>query len=127
MDCVNLAHISNPSLVYKVNIYAEKKSNILSKNKLNIIKSGDTSALIFVIKYLNFYESEVEMCAPEFPLIENIDLKDLFEQETFIFEELLISDNKEMLYNVVKIADELNMEILLKKLAAIFAHNMQAF
>lgn len=121
---IKLAHCTNPTNYYKVGVNAATKTN-LKISEINVVQMGTVETLIFVTNYLNYYENNEEICAPEFPLIENIELKDLFELEQDIFEDLLNLDKKEFLSHLLDVATELNMIILLKKVAAIIAYNMQ--
>lgn len=118
MSTANIIHISNPTAIYKVHLDA---NNIT-------VKSGTEDALIFVVKYINYYNDKDEVPPPEHPLLDNIELKDIFELESHIFGDLLevpISEkNKMFIKELLQIAAELNIISLLKKLSAILAYNM---
>jgi hypothetical protein len=124
MNYIELSHISNSKNFYKVGVNSANKTNLKLK-ETNVIQSGSEEALIFIVKYLNCYENDNEISPPEQPLIENIELKDLFEFEEHIFENLMDFAKIHLLSNIIKIAEELNMKMLLQKLAAIIAYNMQ--
>lgn len=144
-NCVYL-YRNNNSNKYKLSIKAAEKSKIIKslilQNKKNIdkkddpksldfinieVKEGTEESLLFVFKYLQFYENQIEITNPEHPLI-NTPLKELFEFEKVIFGNLLIvtsiEETKEKIKyikNLIDTAAYLGMEILLKKLSAIMA------
>jgi hypothetical protein len=101
-------------------------------NKIKIkIESGDNKALIFVVKYINFYSQTIEIPSPEHPLMENVNIADIFELEINIFEEFIhitdpdVFDEKSKIINeIMDIAEELEMEILSDKMAAITSYYM---
>lgn len=122
---INLSHITNPTNFYKVRTNTISKVLAVTEHKNIIINSGTEDALVFIVKYLNYYETDEEIQPPEHPLMENIELKDMFELEEHIFQDLLDIKHIVFLGQLIKIAEELDMPLLLKKLAAIIAYNMQ--
>jgi hypothetical protein len=118
MVTTSIVHISNPTAIYKVYLNTDKI----------VVESGTEDALVFVVKYINYYNTEDEIPPPEHPLLDNIELKDLFELEAHIFGDLLevpiTEKNKMFIKALMQIAIELNIKTLLKKLAAILAYNM---
>lgn len=117
---MQVSHCTKPMLYYKISTRVS-----LHITQKQIIQSGSVEALVFVIKYLNCYDTDDEISAPEYPLIENIELKDLFELEEHIFSDILHLDNKILMGDLLCIAQELQATILIQKLSAIIAYNMQ--
>lgn len=102
--------------------------NIESK----IVESGTYDALLFITKYIKFYTNNKELDAPEYPLEEHINA--IFKQEEDIMLPLLELENetkesilKKLVFakDIAHIAEELNMSILFKKMAAIISHYIQ--
>jgi hypothetical protein len=136
-----LSHKSNKDKKYKLNTAALSKSSTLMQiynnmskfaleQKIIYITEGNESTLIFIVKYLNFYAEIIEIPAPDYPMLEDVKLKDLFDDiEHNIFDDLLQLDSqyeKNLMFmkNLLKIAEALNMEILLKKITTIIAYYM---
>lgn len=111
---------------YDVDINAINQSSILNNVKKDIIiKSGSNDAVIFVVKYLNYYANHVEVRPPDYPLPENTNLHELFEHEEHIFGDLLDIDTKlHLLRDILMVADELNIDSLIKKISAILCYFM---
>lgn len=133
MDYILLYHCTNKEKLYKISSKSVNKSNILNDafldNSKICIKSGSEDALVFIIKYINYYETDDEIMPPDCPLAENLNLKDIFELEDHIFGDLLylIDTKKKKMFikDMAEISQELNLDNLLKKIAAILAYNMQ--
>lgn len=136
MTHLKLTHISNQDNTYKVNInsimYSTVLKNIVISNDCNnkhCVNFGSEEALIFIVKYLNYYDNDVEeISPPDYPLNDGMKLKDIFELEEHIFNDLIyeINTNEKKLFlnHLIKIAEELKINNLIKKLAAILAYNM---
>lgn len=94
----------------------------MASSSINV-KSGNETALNFIVKYLKYYENSKEIPAPEHPLSTDLSLKDIFEYEENIFGELLNTDDKInksiFVKNLINQAEELQLEILHDKLSAI--------
>jgi hypothetical protein len=111
---------------YKISLAAKDKFEINMTN----ISIGTIEAFTFVLNYINFYGDQDEIPAPEIPLIENMDLKDLFEDEIDIFGELLILDKNVMqkiqfIDDIIELTVLMKLDILHDKLAAIVAYFIQ--
>jgi len=108
-------------------IYNNNSSNVPLKV---IVETGDDEALIFVVKYLNKYKDKDEIAAPEHPLLENVNLDELFEYENDTFGQFLQLDNIEKniipIKNVIRIAEELQIKTLVDKLSAILCYYLQS-
>ena len=108
-------------------IYNNNSSNIPLKV---VVETGDDEALIFVVKYLNKYKDKDEIAAPEHPLLENVNLDELFEYENDTFGQFLQLDNIEKnitpIKNVIRIAEELQIKTLVDKLSAILCYYLQS-
>jgi hypothetical protein len=132
-QCFHLYHKSNPKNSYKIKIEASKMSDLLNKLLIDkiytyCVSSGTEDTLIFIIKYLNHYSTIDEVSPPEQPLIENMTLRELFELEEGIFDTLLNTiDNFQIISNLTKIAEELNMKILTSKLASIICYHSNLY
>ena len=136
---VGKANKANKAKSYLVDVGCIKKSVVLFNHFNNadqkiqskpfVINNGDDNALIFIVKYLNFYKDIDEIPPPEHPLL-NIPLNELFDIEQHIFGDLLIISNIDKKINIIKnlveISEELQLEILLDKLAAISCFYMQS-
>jgi bifunctional N-acetylglucosamine-1-phosphate-uridyltransferase/glucosamine-1-phosphate-acetyltransferase GlmU-like protein len=111
---------------YDVDINAINQSSVLKNiNKSITIKSGSNDAVIFVVKYLNYYANHVLIRPPDYPLAENTNLHELFEHEEHIFGNLLDIDTKlHLLRDILMVADELNIDSLIKKISAILCFFM---
>lgn len=140
---IGLYHVSNKESIYSVDKKAAMKSPVLSdlckpmianvKSIQRCIINGDERSMIIIIKYLNFYKDSDEANPPEHPLLENISINELFEFEGYIFNELLnellVDDEDTQVDKINKlysIADELQLEIFKKKIAAITCYLMQS-
>lgn len=132
---IPLCHISNKNKTYLVNQKAINKSKSLKifddvNNCVFTVRSGNEDAMIFIVKYLNYYKDIEEIPAPEFPLPENISLLEIFEDESHIFDDLLIFDKtnpdcnkkQDFIQNLLQIAEELQIDILFDKLSAILCY-----
>lgn len=93
-----------------------------------IIKNGTSKDLKFIIQYLDFYKDKVELDAPEYPLSDSLELKDLFEDEYAIFGDIIESvgsngatSTLDCLAELLQLANYCSMRKLLDKLSAIFA------
>jgi len=117
---IQIAHCTKPTHYYKISTRVP-----LCITQKQIIQSGTSEALVFIIKYLNCYDTDDEISAPEYPLLENIELKDLFELEQHIFADTLHLQNITFVGDLLAIAQELQARVLVQKLAAITAYNMQ--
>lgn len=87
------------------------------------VNSGDKESLMFVVKYLNTYANIDEIDPPEQPMVDNMDIMDIFESEVNIFGESLdiskVEESLPLITNVLKIAEELKLEKLYKKTNAL--------
>lgn len=120
--------LSYGKYIYNIDINAITQSRVLlqhNKNKSIIVKSGSNDAVIFVVKYLNYYANHVEIKPPEYPLADNTNLHELFEGELHIFGILLDIDAKmQDLKNILNVAEELEIDSLIKKISAIICFFM---
>ena len=143
---IKLFHISD-NTEYTVDISALNKSkklynvfNVLQNDEARnlgyIVCTGDNKALSFIVDYLNFYklentyESSIdEIPPPEIPLPENTNLIDIFEFEIvfdcLIKDDITFSEKKDFINNIINIAEELEMDILIDKLSAIVSYYMK--
>lgn len=128
-DCLYLQHIKS-SNIYKVNNNAIKLSLMFNLNKTITLDNVSNDAVIFIVKYLNFYSVNEELPPPEHPLLDDISLIDIFELESHIFGDILfttnIKKNISFINDIVKIATILKMEFLSLKLAAIMCYYTQS-
>lgn len=134
MDCIKLMFNESDN-VYKVSIKALGKSTVLDlyytecdnvNTKPHVVNYGTEDALIFVVKYLNYYNETEEILAPEQPLLD-MTIKDIFELEEHIFGSLLALDTdikRTSVGSLLAVADGLHVTALTNKLAAIVAYNM---
>lgn len=129
----NKMYMVDKSAICKSKVLHTMYTKICEENQhkfIHTINSGTEDALIFVVKYLNFYKDKSEIPSPEHPLPENISLIDLFEYEQNIFGDLLndISDkletNMSFVSELIKISHELQLDLLLNKLSAIMCFYM---
>lgn len=115
---------------YIIDINAIKQSSVLlhfdnKKDKPIIVKSGSNDAVIFVVKYLNYYANHTEIKPPDYPLADNTNLHELFEHEEHIFGNLLDIDTQlQSLQNILYVAEELDIDSLIKKISAILCFFM---
>lgn len=120
--------INYDKYTYKIDINSVKQSNVLRQNKDYkpvTVKSGSNNAVIFVVKYLNYYSNHTEINPPEHPLSDNTNLHDLFEREAHIFGDLLDIDiQMQYLKDILSVAEELGVESLVQKISAILCFFM---
>lgn len=114
---------------YIIDINAVNQSSILKNNEKIYnpitIKSGSNDAVIFVVKYLNYYAKHVEIKPPDYPLADNTNLHELFEHEEHIFGNLLDIDTQlHHLQDILTVAEELGVDSLIKKISAILCFFM---
>jgi hypothetical protein len=114
------------SKIFHTSNSAEKYDINLLNNKEIEIKSGNKESLLFVIKYVNYYSDKIDE-SPEHPILQDMKLEDLFENELHLFKDLFPTDlenAKRLTYikNITSISEELNLTILLDKLAVILFH-----
>lgn len=128
---LKLAHNSDKERIILVNESALKRSKYLELNKTQekiIITKGNQDALIFIIKYLNFYSTIEEVPIYDHPLPENVALAELFELEQIIFGDLLNMTNLDQkivfVKNLIDIAEELDLNVLFEKLSCILCYYM---
>ncbi|MGL5934887.1 MAG: hypothetical protein ACRCZI_04615 [Cetobacterium sp.] len=121
------------SVINKSDILKDMYENAFEKD-ITIIPviythCGNYDSLVFVVKYLNTYKDSEEMPAPEQPLLDNVEIDDIFEYEMHIFGDLLyfdnISDNINTVANILKVSKELGLQTLYKKMCAISAIYVQ--
>lgn len=150
---IKLCHISNKinnnnvvnDKTYLMDVSALKKSSVLLKkydsatSNTIYINKGDDDALIFIIKYLHTYKEIGEIAPLEHPLTEESSLTELFEFEEHIFGDLLSEiegDEKHIrndqivekgirIKNIIEIAEELDIDTLLKKMYPIMCYHLQ--
>jgi hypothetical protein len=114
---------------YTIDANACYQSSILRKN-INIdkpitITTGSNDAVIFVVKYLNYYANHMEVRPPDYPLADNTNLHELFEDEEHIFGNLLdIDTSLQSIKDILNVAEALNIDSLIKKLSAILCFFM---
>jgi hypothetical protein len=110
--------------------------NITNVRSSGINASHSKDALMFVIKYMNAYGDKNEVRAPEQPLIPDVKICELFENEINIFGDIIIDiDNlttKDALLErinyiveIIRIEELFNLNILLDKLSAIATYCIQ--
>jgi len=110
--------------------------NITNVRSSGINASHSKDALMFVIKYMNAYGDKNEVRAPEQPLIPDVKICELFENEINIFGDIIIDiDNlttKDALLErinyiaeIIRIEELFKLNILLNKLSAIAAYCIQ--
>jgi hypothetical protein len=140
-----LVHATPKSKVYMVDfnsiyisqtlyqIHNNSIQRYFSKDSALTIYRGSVDALEFIVEYLDFYKEVPdqvvdikEIPAPEIPLPENVNLVELFEYEP-VFSKLTHGDfpqNKKFINDIINIAEELKMPILIDKISAIIAYYM---
>jgi len=117
--------INYDKYTYDIDIRAVYQSYVLKNIDSITIKSGSNDAVIFVVKYLNYYANNVEVRPPDYPLADNTNLHELFEHEEHIFGNLLDIDTQlQTLCNILNVAEELNIDSLIKKISAILCFFM---
>jgi len=118
--------INYDKYAYNIDIKAINQSSVLKSIDTSItIKSGSNDAVIFIVKYLNYYANHVEIRPPDYPLSDNTNLHELFEHEEHIFGNLLDIDTQlQTLRDILNVAEELDIDSLIKKLSAILCFFM---
>lgn len=123
-DTVHTIHIGSIKLSkFIADIFNNKKDDYGYINNPIIIKDIDSSILLFIVKYMNFYNNKIEKKEPPFPL-PNRDIIQILDDEYSLFEELLTKDIKEFT-EYFKSIEYLGLLKLLHKIASIYSYKLK--
>jgi hypothetical protein len=97
------------------------------------MQGSSYEAVKFVMLYCQKYEDIEELSSVEYPLSSGIPLTELFNEETDIFGALLLPDFNPLMesenvskfkfmYNIIEVADILELEVLMQKMSAIITY-----